>query len=123
MRDLLRSSGRRYADKDFAGSARDLRIAIDQGLGVVITYSALADCETKMGDRAAAEKTFSDALRIFPRSVFLRIRHALFLKDDGRSDDYEDELAKARSIDSAQANGWLSLLTIGSVRSFYLAAK
>jgi O-antigen ligase len=117
----LHSSGRNYAEKDFVKAAGDLRIAIDQGLGVVLSYSALVDCEIKIGDRVSAETTFVEALRIFPRSVFLRVRYALFLNDDGRSDDYEKEIAKARAIDSAQANGWLSLLTIGSVRSFYAA--
>ncbi|MFN0279952.1 MAG: O-antigen ligase family protein [Pyrinomonadaceae bacterium] len=117
----LRGSGRSYVEKDFAGCAKQLRTAINQGLGVVITYSALAECETKMGDMAAAERTFKKALKIFPRSVFLRVRYALFLNDEGRSDDSAKEISTARTIDSRQTDGWLNLITIGSVRAFYAA--
>lgn len=117
----LRSSGRNYVDKDHDEAARLLRLAIDHGYGVVLTYSALADSNEKAGDPVSAEQTFKEALRIFPRSVFLRVRYALFLNDEGRSDASAAEMATARAIDERQANGWFNIITIGSVRTFYAA--
>ena len=117
----LHSSGRSYAENNFAAAADELRMAIDGGLGVVITYSSLADCETKMGDPSAAEKTFAESLRIFPRSVFVRIRYALFLRNAGRFDEADAQIAFAHAIDAGQAAGWQNLLTVGSVAAFYAA--
>ena len=117
----LRSSGRSFVAEDYAAAAGELRKAIDGGLGVILTYSALADCETKTGDLSAAAGAFTDGLRIYPRSVFLRVRYATLLKKMGREAEATSQIALARSIDARQADGWYSLLKNGSVIAFYAA--
>jgi pentatricopeptide repeat protein len=117
----LRSSGRSYVAGDITRAAGDLRTAIDRGLGVVLTYSALATCYTRTGDLEAAERTFDEALRIFPRSVFLRVRYSVFLDERGRTEAAKDQLAIAREINASQATGWHNIITTGSVAAYFAA--
>ena len=114
-----RLAGISFDNGDYAGAAKELRVAIARGMGVVLTYSSLADCYEKAGDHDAEFGTFDEALRIFPRSVFLRVRYAIQLESVSRIDDAAAQLAAARDIDGKQANGWYSLITRGSLRSFY----
>lgn len=117
-----RLSRRTYEAGDYQGAAAELRRAIDRGMGVVLTYSQLADCFEKAGDNTQAAATYDEALRIFPRSVFLRVRYSIFLMKISRSDAADAQAVSAREIDRRQANGWHSLMTKGSLAS-YLAAR
>ncbi len=114
-----RLAGIAFDTGDFAGAAKELRVAIDRGMGVVLTYSYLADCYDKAGDHDAEFSTFDEALRIFPRSVFLRVRYAIELEKTSRTDAAAAQLAAAHDIDRKQANGWHSIITRGSLRAFY----
>ncbi len=108
-----------FAGGDYINAADELRRAIADGLGVVLTYSNLAECYEKAGDQEAEFRTFDKALRIYPRSAFLRVRYAIELAKASRTDAADEQLATAREIDLKQANGWYSLITRGSVRTFY----
>ncbi len=119
----MQKSGRYYGTGDFAQAAIALRKAIDGGCGVVITYSALAASQEKAGETAEAEQTFNEALRIYPRSVFLRVRYVTMLETAGRDNDATAQLTAARDIDKRQADGWYNLFKIGSVRAFYAARE
>lgn len=120
---FLQTSGRYYADQDFLSAATELRKAIDGGCGVVLTYSALAASYEKSGDAGASESAFNEALNIFPRSVFLRVRYAKFLEAAGRAAESQVQMDIARQCDRRQADGWYNLLTIGSTRAFYAARE
>ena len=119
----LQRFGRYYATEDFASAAVHLRKAIDGGCGVVLTYSALAASFEKSGQPDSADHVFDEALRIYPRSVFLRIRYSRFLTDINRQADSAAQFAIARAIDKRQADGWSNLFEIGSVRAFYAARE
>lgn len=108
-------------DGQYERAARELRDAIDRGLGATLTYAKLANLQRKAGDIAAAEKTFTEAVAVFPRSTYLRAEFAVFLDSIGRRADADYMMAAARSIDSKQANGWHALITQGSVAAFYAA--
>jgi hypothetical protein len=108
-------------DGQYERAAGELRDAIDRGLGVTVTYAKLANLQRKAGDIAAAEKTFTEAVAVFPRSTYLRVEFAVFLDSIGRRADADYMMAAARSIDSKQANGWHALITQGSVAAFYAA--
>ena len=117
----LRNSGRSYDRHEYRVAASELRKAIDRGMGVVITYSALASCYIKDGDMVAADRTFIEALEIFPRSVFLRVRYAIFLDDMSRIVDADQHFAIAYGVDSSQAKGWSNIIKNGSVAAYYAA--
>ena len=110
-----------YEKEDYVSAARELRQAIQGGMGVVLTYSDLATYYQKAGDRDAEFRTFDEALALYPRSVFLHVRYALELEKASLADPADAELRAARNIDRSQANGWLSIMTRGSVATFYEA--
>jgi len=112
----------RYAsDENYGEAARLLSQGIDRGIGVSVTYSNLAKYQTLAGDPAAAERTLNDAISIFPRSVFLRVRSAVFLEDAGRPLEAIEQLRFARSIHPKQAAGWYQIIRNGSVAAYYAA--
>ncbi|MBK7802519.1 MAG: hypothetical protein IPJ55_07575 [Chloracidobacterium sp.] len=82
----------------------------------------LADSFEKAGDRTSAESTLTESLRIFPRSVLLRIKYAIFLGSGGRETEAISQHNIAANIDRKQALGWEYLLKSGSVNAF-LAAR
>jgi tetratricopeptide (TPR) repeat protein len=108
---------------DSEAAAAEMRRAIDEGMGVVLTYSNLADCYEAARDQESEFRTFDEALRVYPRSVFLRIRYSIELEKASLHDASRDQLAIAGEIDSKQANGWHELLTLGSTRAFYDARE
>ena len=98
-----------------------LRTAIDRGLGVTPTYVSLADYHLKANDISGAKQAFDKGLSIFPNSVFLRIRYARMLEQNGETDAAKQQISIAGSIDGRQARGWYAMLTQGSVATYYLA--
>jgi O-antigen ligase len=118
----LRMFDRSYSDGAFDGAANYLRRGIARGMGQVVTYSLLAECYEKSGHTDQTDDAFKEALDIFPRSVFLRVRYGIFLHNAGRGDDANRQFAMSRDIDVRQANGWYDLLMRGSLRS-YLDAR
>lgn len=105
----------------YADAASSMRMAIERGLGVSITYSRLAEFQLRSGDPNGSEATLREGLRIFPNSVFLRVKYANFLRDEKHDPAFESEMAYANSVDSRQAKGWDALLSRGSVAAYYAA--
>ena len=87
-----------------------LRFAVERGFNASTCYAYLAGAEASAGDEAAAERTLAGAVRVFPRSVFLRARHAAALARVGRAGEAELEMAAAVLLDSRAARGWRKLI-------------
>jgi O-antigen ligase len=87
-----------------------LRFAVARGLNSTLCYSYLAGAEDASGDDAAAERTLASSVGVYPRSVFLRARHASALARLGRAGEAELEMAAARLLNSRAANGWRKLI-------------
>lgn len=98
------------------------RKAIDTGLGVTVTYSMLSKAYELDGDLENAELTLAEAISIFPRSVFMRVRYALVLEASGKADESLKQFEAARAIDARQANGWETLIREGMLKA-HLRAK
>ncbi len=112
---------RNSLDGNNVEAAQLLRQGIDRGYGVTVTYSTLAKYQILSGDIAGAENTLNEAVKIFPNSVFLRVRFAIFLEKHGKPSDAETNLNTARSIDVRQAAGWEILIHQGSVAAYLKA--
>ncbi len=106
---------------DTEKASRLMRKAIDLGLGVTPTYSLLARMQSDSGDLDAAERSMSEAVAIFPRSVFARVRFAVLLENNSKTDEASRQLEIAAKIDEKQAQGWYSIMTDGSVAAFLKA--
>lgn len=111
-----------FESKTDPHKAADLtRTAIDRGLGTTLTYSRLADHLSDANDLKNERQVFEKGLSIFPNSVFLLVRYAHFLNQNGDAANAQKQMAMAVSIDSRQARGWDAILSHGSVSAFYLA--
>lgn len=87
-----------------------LRFAVERGFNASTCYAYLAGAEANAGDAGASERTLAEAVRVFPRSVFLRARHAAALARVGRTGEAELEMAAAVLLDSRAARGWRKLI-------------
>jgi O-antigen ligase len=112
---LFVHAARRGHEGDWPAAATLFRRSIDDGLGVTLTYSFLAESYSRSGNASAAEHAMAEAVRIFPHSVFARIRYALLLNANGKTRESEDQIDAAKRIDESQANGWHTIITEGSL--------
>jgi hypothetical protein len=107
------------AAKGEYGPAADLlHKAINCGIGVTQVYSSLAELELRSGKPERAENTMSEAVEIFPTSVFARVRYAQMLELNGRNSIANDQTAAASAINLRQTRGWTMLLREGDLATF-----
>ncbi len=90
-----------------------IRFAIDKGISTSINYFNLAAAQTISRQQIEAEKTYIEALQLYPRSIFLRTAYASFLKSDGREAEAQSEFEKARQVNRSQAVSWQIAQTEG----------
>jgi O-antigen ligase len=103
-----------YLEKrDSQAAVPYLRYAVARGYNSSVCYAYLAAAEAGAGDMEAAEKTLAQAARVYPRSVFLRVRHATALAESGRSTEAGEEYEKALALNSRMARGWRQLICFG----------
>ena len=70
----------------------------------------MRSAESNAGELDAAERTLSEGVRVYPRSVFLRARHAAALRRLGRYREADMEMTAALLLDSRAARGWQRLI-------------
>lgn len=99
-----------YARGRAADSLPHLRYAAVHGFNSSTCLARLAAAETEAGDVAAAERTLALAVRAYPRSIFLRVRHALAFEGLKRTDDAALEISAAELINSRLTRGWRQLI-------------
>ena len=103
------------------GRAREavprLRYAVERGFNASACYAYLASAERQSGDFPAAEKTLAQAVRVYPKSVFLRVYHAATLVKLGEFAGAEKEFLTARLINSRMARGWWLLIDGGYAKA------
>jgi hypothetical protein len=111
-----------YARGRAAESLPHMRYAVAHGINSSTCFARLAAAETEAGDADASERTLALAVRVYPRSVFLRVRHALALEGAGRADDAALEMSAAELINSREARGWQQLI-FNDIDAAIVAAK
>jgi O-antigen ligase len=87
-----------------------LRYAFERGFNTSVCYAYLAGAQEVSGDLPASERTLARAVQIFPRSIFLRVRHAVALNRMGRHSEETAELAIATKVEPWHALGWQQLI-------------
>jgi O-antigen ligase len=114
--------GVRFLNNNRAAEAVPLlQTAIERGMTTSINYSYLATAQTLAGDVLAAEKTMSEAVKIYPRSTFARMRYAALLEQNGKNDLSAEQRRIALQFNAGQAQGWWNLITKGGYRAVFLA--
>lgn len=99
-----------YLQKRERDAISHLRFALARGFHTSACYAYLAGAESSAGDLEAAERTLAAGARVYPHSVFLRVRHAAALRSIGRERDAELEMNAALLINSRAARGWQQLI-------------
>ncbi len=99
-----------YQLKRPAEAVLHLRHAVAYGINTSTSYAFLAAAEEESGDLRAAERTLAFAARVYPRSVFLLVRHAVALERLGRREESEMEFSTALLLNSRAARGWYQLI-------------
>ncbi len=103
--------GIRYASEGrFAAGAQSIRKMIDEGGGTTLNYSIMAEYLAKAGQYKLAYDAFAEAVTIYPNSVFLRVRYAVYLEERGQQAEADINMEHARLVNSKQANGWYLIL-------------
>jgi O-antigen ligase len=97
-----------------AAAAPHFRAGINKGLFATVNYSYLATAQTLANDFSAAEATMNEAVRIYPKSVFVLTRYAVLLEQNGKTELAAQHYKEAAEIDQKQAIGWRLLLTKGA---------
>ncbi|HUR98093.1 MAG TPA: O-antigen ligase family protein [Pyrinomonadaceae bacterium] len=82
------------------------KFAIDSGLANSTALFALAKMHERAGHTGDALAAFEEALRIFPRSVFLKTAFASFLRERGDYGRADAEYEGALLINEKQARSW-----------------
>ncbi len=101
-------------EKRYAEAVPFIQRSIELGRARSSDLSYLATAQSLAGDHAGAESTFAYAVRLYPRSPFVLTRYAAFLKTNGKHDQAEMYLAKAREIDAGSASSWWILINEGA---------
>lgn len=104
-------------------AAVQLQKAIDTGIGASIAYSRLAQLQEKAGQPADAERTLQQAIAIYPRSIFLKVRYAVLLEGLNRQSESEQLIAAAKELDQRQAAGWYNLIKYRGLEAFFLSKE
>jgi len=99
-----------------------LRHAVGRGFNTSICYAYLAGAADSSGDLALAERTLATAVRVYPASVFLLVRHAAALARNGQVTESKEVFSRALLPDSRAARGWQQLIE-NDIDAAYLAAK
>jgi len=111
-------SATKAAAGEFVEAAQALRMSIDNGAASTDVYSLLSDHYIAAGLPTSAAAAMSEAVSIYPRSVYARVRYAEALRISGEPDAAEEQTSIARGIDERQANGWIALVERGDLAAF-----
>ena len=99
-----------YQQKRDRDALPHLHFALARGFNTTTCYEYVAGAESNAGELDAAERTLAAGVRVYPRSVFMRVRHAASLRRAGRVGEAGLEMAAALLIDSRAARGWHELI-------------
>jgi O-antigen ligase len=112
-----------YQQKRLSESVLHLRYAVAFGINTSTSYAFLAAAEEESGDLNAAERTLAFAAEVYPRSVFLLVRHAAALERLGRRKESDMEFSAALLLNSRAARGWYQLIKYDIDEAFNAARQ
>jgi len=99
-----------------------MRRAVHDGLNSSICFQYLAAVEEAAGDLNGAEQTLAPAVKGYPHSVFLLVRHSVALERTGKNSESVNEFSRALAIDPPSAKGWHNLI-VKDIDASLTAAK
>ncbi|QYO66205.1 O-antigen ligase family protein [Leptolyngbya sp. 7M] len=107
----------------YAEAVPHLEESLKIGKGRSSDHSYLATAQSLAGDNVGAERTFEIAVKMYPRSPFVLTRYAALLRINGKFEESEKQLARARAIDTEATNSWWAFINNGAKAASELAHK
>ena len=104
-------------EENYQESAAHLKQAVKNGLNDSVSYSYLISAQTLANQSQQAVDTAFEAVKIFPYSVFMRVRYAALLNKFGEKIESENQLRIARQLDKNQSETWWLLINYGSLKA------
>jgi len=111
-----------YNNRRAGEAVPHLSYAVNNGFNSSICYAYLAGAADSAGNSALAERALASAVRVYPASVFLLVRHAAALARNDRNDESKEVFSRALLLDPRAARGWQQLIE-NDIDAAYLAAK
>ncbi len=102
-----------YNNKRTDEAIPHLRFAIGRGIATSVAYFNLASAQNISRKPVEARNTFAEAVRIYPRSAFLRTSFAAFLKENGDEAASQVEYETALRVNPEQTKSWWLAHTVG----------
>lgn len=102
-----------YQNRRYSDAIPHLREGLANGISTSLCYAYLSSAEIKTGQMLEAEAALNEALRVYPRSIFLRVRRAALLSAMGRREEADAEMSRALALNAPTARGWRMLITEG----------
>lgn len=113
---------RRYLEeKRFSEAIPLFQEAIRIGSGRSTEFSYLATAQKYNGEPLAAENTMKAAFNMYPYSVFVLTRYASLLRENGKIEQSNQILERARSVDLKATNTWWVFINEGAGKASKLA--
>ena len=114
---------RLFIEGDAERAIPHLRFAIDKGAAASTSFYYLAAAQSFAKKPAESDATFREALRLYPRSVFLLTGYAAFLKTSGETEKSAASYEKALQINEKQARSWMLAHTEGTEKLSLLQVR
>jgi predicted Zn-dependent protease len=102
-------------ERNYFDSASQIQQSVEKGLNASVSYSYLVSSQLSANQIQPALKTNSDAIKIFPYSVFLRVRYAAMLKKLHREEEFNEQFKIAEQLNKRQARSWILLINKGAL--------
>lgn len=114
----------RYASmNDYQNAAFATQKGIDNGIGMSLTYSQLATQYKMAGLPDKAVEAYREGIRVYPRSIYMRIEAAEYFASVGLNDEAKANTDAAFAINAKDAEGWIRLIRYGGNRAFHMAKE
>ena len=106
---------RLHDENQFQESSHQFKEAVAKGLNPMGSYSYLISSQILANDFEAAKKTASEAVGIFPYSVFARVRYGSLLEKLSMKNEATEQYEIAKQLNKKQAETWRLLINEGVV--------
>lgn len=118
------SAAARYASmNEYLKAAEMTRKGIVTGIGMSLTYSQLATQYKMAGAIDEAVEAYREATRVYPRSVYMRIEAAEFMRSVGLEDEARVQTEAAYAVNAKQAEGWVRLIRYRGNKAFHMSKE
>lgn len=118
------SAAARYASmNEYLKAAEMTRKGIVTGIGMSLTYSQLATQYKTAGAIDEAVEAYREGTRVYPRSVYMRIEAAEFMRSVGLEDEARAQTEAAYAVNAKQAEGWVRLIRYRGNKAFHMSKE